>query len=47
MRATLFDSRAVLGRGGECVALSQDHKPSDDEEERRIRAAGGFVVFGR
>lgn len=46
--ANAGDSRAVLSRlGNKAVPLSFDHKPDDDEEERRIRAAGGFVAGGR
>jgi len=41
------DSRAVLCRGGEAVALSDDHKPDDAPEKERILAAGGEVKFGR
>ena len=31
----------------QAVALSYDHKPDDEPEERRIRAAGGYVAGGR
>lgn len=41
--ANAGDSRAVLCRRGEAVALSVDHKPSTAEERARIQAAGGFV----
>lgn len=41
--ANAGDSRAVLCRGGRAVPLSEDHKPNDPREERRIRAAGGTV----
>lgn len=41
------DSRAVLSRGGEAVALSDDHKPDNAPEKERIQAAGGEVKFGR
>lgn len=42
------DSRAVSSKfGNRAVPLSYDHKPDDEEEERRIRAAGGFVAGGR
>ncbi len=40
----LGDSRAVLCRGGEAVALSRDHKPNDPEERRRVEAAGGWIT---
>eukprot|EP00796_Vickermania_ingenoplastis_P001014 gene1014-605_t len=45
--ASVGDSRAVLCRGGEAVALSHDHKPENDEERERIEAAGGFVQDNR
>ncbi|KAG7342534.1 protein phosphatase 2C [Nitzschia inconspicua] len=35
------------GGGRSAVALSYDHKPDDEPEERRIRAAGGYVAGGR
>ncbi|KAG0318211.1 Protein phosphatase 2C 2 [Linnemannia gamsii] len=41
------DSRAVLGSDGTAFALSNDHKPVNKEESRRIVAAGGFVEYGR
>lgn len=46
--ANAGDSRAVLSRKTlRAVALSEDHKPDDDVEEKRVRAAGGFVAGGR
>ncbi|PVH64286.1 hypothetical protein PAHAL_2G229200 [Panicum hallii] len=42
------DSRAVLCRGGDGatpVALSSDHKPDRPDEQERIEAAGGRVIF--
>jgi len=41
------DSRAVLCRGGEAVALSEDHKPDNPTEKNRVQEAGGEVKFGR
>jgi len=41
--ANAGDSRAILSRGGEVVALSEDHKPENDVETARITKAGGFV----
>jgi serine/threonine protein phosphatase PrpC len=38
--ANAGDSRCVLGRAGKAVPLSFDHKPDNDEEKRRIEAAG-------
>ena len=31
--------------GDEAIPLSFDHKPDDDAETKRIRAAGGYVSF--
>ena len=41
--ANIGDSRCVLGTGGESISLSIDHKPYDEEEERRVINAGGKV----
>ena len=42
------DSRAIYSRSGHrAVPLSYDHKPEDEDEERRIREAGGYVSGGR
>eukprot|EP00965_Chrysotila_dentata_P016905 560759-Pleurochrysis_carterae.AAC.1 len=42
------DSRAVLctSETGEAVRLTEDHKPGEEEERRRLVQAGGDVVFG-
>ena len=46
--ANAGDSRAVYSRStNRVIPLSYDHKPNDDDEERRIRAAGGYVSAGR
>jgi serine/threonine protein phosphatase PrpC len=52
--ANAGDSRAVFSRKNfnnippsTAVPLSFDHKPDDEMEERRIRAAGGYVAGGR
>ncbi|KAK4277537.1 hypothetical protein QN277_015524 [Acacia crassicarpa] len=42
--ANCGDSRAVMGRGGEAFALSDDHKPDKPDELMRIEAAGGRVI---
>ena len=41
------DSRAVLCRSGQAVALSHDHKPDNAIEKERVQGAGGEVKFGR
>ena len=41
--AVAGDSRAVLCRGGETIAMSVDHKPIDPEETDRIENAGKWV----
>jgi serine/threonine protein phosphatase PrpC len=49
--ANAGDSRAIFSRknsqGRSAIPLSYDHKPDDEPEERRIRAAGGYVAGGR
>lgn len=45
--ANAGDSRSVLCRAGKAIALSEDHKPENAEEERRIRKAGGTISMGR
>ncbi|KAK4479550.1 hypothetical protein RD792_015067 [Penstemon davidsonii] len=42
--ANCGDSRAVLFRGKEAIALSVDHKPSREDEYTRIEASGGKVI---
>ncbi|XP_020619835.1 probable protein phosphatase 2C T23F11.1 [Orbicella faveolata] len=41
------DSRAIASKKGAVEQLSYDHKPSNDDETRRIIAAGGWVEFNR
>jgi len=41
--ANAGDSRAIMSRVGNVVALSEDHKPENPEETARIKKAGGFV----
>ena len=41
--ANAGDSRAVLARGDDAMALSEDHKPAAQSEKQRITTAGGFV----
>jgi serine/threonine protein phosphatase PrpC len=46
--ANAGDSRSVMSKQeGQVVELSFDHKPDDEDEEKRIRAAGGYVAGGR
>lgn len=45
--ANAGDSRCVLSEKGTAVAMSDDHKPSCPDEEKRIKAAGGFVSMDR
>ena len=41
------DSRAIGSVNGNVEILSIDHKPNNDEERKRITAAGGWVEFNR
>ncbi|KAL9263613.1 putative protein phosphatase 2C 59 [Drosera capensis] len=43
--ANVGDSRAVICRGGEAIAVSRDHKPDQNDERERIENAGGFVMW--
>jgi len=43
--ASAGDSRAVLSRNKRAIVLSEDHKPEDAPERRRIIKAGGRVVL--
>lgn len=43
----LGDSRAVVCRGGDAVALTTDQKASSPSEVARIVAADGFVINNR
>ena len=45
--ANAGDSRTVLSKGGRAKDMSEDHKPENPGELRRIQAAGGFVEDGR
>ena len=46
--ANAGDSRAVFSRkGGVAEDMSNDHKPMNEEERKRIMNAGGFVSEGR
>ena len=41
------DSRAIASVNGNVEILSNDHKPNNDDERKRITAAGGWVEFNR
>ncbi|KAI3956471.1 hypothetical protein MKX01_016884 [Papaver californicum] len=43
--ANVGDSRAVICRGGNAIAVSRDHKPDQTDERQRIEDAGGFVMW--
>ncbi|CAA6670343.1 unnamed protein product [Spirodela intermedia] len=43
--ANVGDSRAVVCRGGNAIAVSRDHKPDQSDERQRIEEAGGFVMW--
>jgi len=45
--ANVGDSRCVLGSKSGAFPMSDDHKPTKESEEARIRSAGGWVTFGR
>lgn len=45
--ANVGDSRTLLCRNYAPLLLSQDHKPSREDEAKRIRDAGGFVISNR
>lgn len=41
------DSRCIMGKAGQCIPLSFDHKPDGEVELARIHAAGSVVTEGR
>ncbi|XP_062184074.1 probable protein phosphatase 2C 45 isoform X1 [Phragmites australis] len=43
--ANVGDSRAIICRGGNAIAVSKDHKPDQTDERQRIEEAGGFVMW--
>lgn len=47
MQANVGDSRAIACISGRVDPLSIDHKPSNEDEAKRISAAGGWVELNR
>jgi len=45
--ANIGDSRSILFTGETVIPLSEDHKPDNDVELRRIKKANHFVEEGR
>jgi hypothetical protein len=41
------DSRCVMARGNQALEMSEDHKPDNEGEKKRIEEAGGFVEDNR
>lgn len=45
--ANVGDSRSMFVSGGEIIISTDDHKPSNEKESKRIYEAGGHVQIGR
>lgn len=45
--ANAGDSRAIVCFNGNSLGMSTDHKPHLEEEEMRIKRAGGYIANGR
>jgi serine/threonine protein phosphatase PrpC len=43
--ANVGDSRAILCRNGKAVELTKDHKPTNEDERKRILQAGGRIFL--
>lgn len=43
--ANTGDSRALLCRAGNAIALSVDHKPNRPDEKKRIQELGGKIIY--
>jgi protein phosphatase 1L len=43
--ANVGDCRAILITNGKALALSNDHKPTNPDEQKRIASLGGQVVY--
>jgi protein phosphatase 1L len=42
--ANVGDSRAILCRAGQAIAVTEDHKPNRIDEKKRIERAGGLIL---
>jgi len=45
--ANCGDCRAILCQAGQTIALTRDHRPTDETEQQRIVNQGGTVIGGR
>lgn len=45
LSANIGDSRAILCRGNQAVDMTRDHKPSDEQESKRILAMGEEIEW--
>ena len=45
--ANAGDTRAILSRNGRAVVLTEDHKPSVENEKKRICKSAGFITNDR
>ncbi|KAL0340985.1 UNVERIFIED_CONTAM: putative protein phosphatase 2C 76 [Sesamum radiatum] len=43
--ANVGDSRTIISKAGQAIALSEDHKPNRTDERKRIESAGGVVMW--
>jgi serine/threonine protein phosphatase PrpC len=45
--ANVGDARGIMCRDGKALDLSVDHKAKRKDEQDRIKADGGYIVYGR
>jgi len=45
--ANCGDCRAILSQAGQTIALTRDHRPTDQAEQQRIVNQGGTIIGGR
>lgn len=45
--ANVGDSRTMICRNFQPIVMSEDHRPTREDESKRIREAGGFVINNR